>query len=217
MCRSRFARLHIMHLNPTHISRPVSSSSAALPMSSNSPTKYNGLWIVQLGGDPAWRGIHVRWRPAQTALGQYKPLLPVIVTCAYEQDAKAINQLNNTIFNVVSTEDNHSLAHKCENPPVTEIRIHGSLLYAFRVAMETGVWIGFEWSHISHIINTFKPKNSATWCKPTTISQALVFMLSKPGYNLPLLPAEIVTRPWMPTSDLRTPSNPELLSRLRSS
>ncbi|KAI0363287.1 hypothetical protein BV20DRAFT_1058173 [Pilatotrama ljubarskyi] len=40
-----------------------------------------------------------------------------------------------------------------------------------------------------NIINNFKPKNTAAWCKLTTISQALVFMLSNPGYNLPLLPA----------------------------
>ncbi|KAI0362973.1 hypothetical protein BV20DRAFT_959244, partial [Pilatotrama ljubarskyi] len=123
-----------------------------------------------------------------TALGHYKPLLPVVVTCANEEDAKALNRLNKTVFNIVSTKDNHSLIYKCTNSPVTDLRIVGSPVYACRVAVETGVWIGFEWSQISYVIDGFKPKAGAAWCKPTTISQALIFMLSKPGYNLPLLP-----------------------------
>ncbi|KAI0349068.1 hypothetical protein OH77DRAFT_1594429 [Trametes cingulata] len=137
-----------MHLNPAPAPTTSVTSSlklpspAALPPSSSMTTKYKGPWIVQLGGDTAQRGIHTKRRPPQTALGHYKPLLPVVVTCANEEDAKALNRLNKTVFNIVSTEDNHSLIYKCANSPVTDLRIVGSPVYAFRVAVETGVWIG---------------------------------------------------------------------------
>ncbi|KAL7280958.1 hypothetical protein ACG7TL_005907 [Trametes sanguinea] len=161
-------------------------------------------------------GIFEKQRPPQIALGDFKPLLPIVIACAEEQDAHAIFDLDFEVFESTSELDNHRLIYMLQQPPATDIVLKkNSPIYCVRVGIETGIWVGFSWyvptlDMIGHNVSRFKPKEKAQWCRATSISEALVYMLKKPGYTLPLLPDGVpVPPPPSSPEPVRPPSSPQ--------
>ncbi|KAI0739798.1 hypothetical protein C8Q80DRAFT_1274816 [Daedaleopsis nitida] len=115
-------------------------------------------------------------RPPRIVQKQFKPLLPIVVTCTCLANAQAVLKLNDLIKNI-DPEDAHTLAYTVQN---SDLDIVGTQFSNG----DTGVFDGINWQlHLRHLIDP----RSSTWCKPGTMKEAIVFMLSKPGYNFPLI------------------------------
>ncbi|KAI0735649.1 hypothetical protein C8Q76DRAFT_792174 [Earliella scabrosa] len=148
-------------------------------------------------------------------MGKYDKLLPIVVICAHKEDAEAIDLLNDDIFDVVESRDAHLLAYLAQNRPVT---LSDNKIYAIRHAVETpekgmtGIWVGFHWFAFLACLD----KDKCTWCKPKTLSEALVFMLSKTGYNFPLLTDKQPIPPPPAASTTASPPRAERAAPARS-
>ncbi|KAI0368265.1 hypothetical protein BV20DRAFT_1054235 [Pilatotrama ljubarskyi] len=152
---------------------------------------YKGPWIVKLGGYD--NGIYRKEHPS----GREDPsaLLPILVTCAYEQDAELIDEINDGIIAQARPNDNHTIVWKCQQPPVSTFNIAGKPIWAIRRGVQTGIWIGFNWAAIAYLINNYQPRSQTDFCKANSLSEALTFMLFKPGYTLPMLPPGVPVPP----------------------
>ena len=81
-------------------------------------------------------------RPS-TALGKYKPLLPVVVACAKEEDAVMVASIGEILLRGVSSDDAHTLAYRAQG---LDVDISTTPIYCFREAKrDTGIYIGFNW------------------------------------------------------------------------
>ncbi|KAH9885088.1 hypothetical protein C8Q73DRAFT_660371 [Cubamyces lactineus] len=163
--------------------------AANAPLSSippqSSTVKYEGPFYVLLGGPEA--GIYQKTRPSNTALGQFASLVPIVVVCSVAEDANAIQQLNPAIFSVTPPKDAYRLVQliQWEEGPVPKVRLETpGPYYAIRYGIETGIYIGFHWQMISHLV----PAQKHIYKGFPSLALALEFMLMKPGYNMPLLP-----------------------------
>ncbi|KAI9057608.1 hypothetical protein FKP32DRAFT_1681289 [Trametes sanguinea] len=161
--------------------RLTSSMSSAPSLSSSGP------YYVLLGGENF--GIHEGARPPNTALGNFRSLLPVVVCCALLRDAEAINRLNADLFVRVAPNDVFTLLRyiQWDEGPVSKVQlITPGPYYAIRTAKagkETGVWIGYPWGPLAQNVS-----KESVWHKYDTIQECLAFMVEKYDYNLPLLP-----------------------------
>ncbi|KAH9899230.1 hypothetical protein C8Q73DRAFT_639189 [Cubamyces lactineus] len=163
--------------------------AANAPLSSippqSSTVKYEGPFYILLGGPEA--GIYQKTRPSNTALGQFASLVPIVVVCSVAEDVNAIQQLNPAIFSVTPPKDAYRLVQliQWEEGPVPKVRLETpGPYYAIRYGIETGIYIGFHWQMISHLV----PAQKHVYKGFPSLALALEFMLMKPGYNMPLLP-----------------------------
>ncbi|KAI9061961.1 hypothetical protein FKP32DRAFT_1677588 [Trametes sanguinea] len=173
-----------MRLSPISQSQPSPLIASPAPMAP--PPAYSGPYYVVLGG--SLPGIYEWDRPANTAVGQHASLLPIVVTCSTLSDAEAVNKLNSEIFLVTSPTDAYRMMQlvQWEEGPLSKITLQTpGPYYAIRYGVETGIFIGFQWQRISHLV----PAKKHVYKGFHDLAQALEFMLDKPGYNLPLLPA----------------------------
>ncbi|KAL7283899.1 hypothetical protein ACG7TL_001171 [Trametes sanguinea] len=173
-----------MHLTTTSI---VSQSLSASSMSSSRSLTSSGPFYVVLGGEDF--GIYEGTRPVNMALGNFRPLLPIVVCCPLLQDAESLNKLNSALFVKVASDDAYTLLQyiQWDEGPVAKVRLNTpGPYYAIRTAKagkETGIWIGYPWGPLSHNV----AKDNA-WHRYDTIQECLAFMVEKYDYNLPLLP-----------------------------
>ena len=77
--------------------------------------------------------------PANMALGAYRSIVPIVVTCATAEDANLVSGLR-AIFD--RYQDAHSIAHAIDRSLLDLCKYE---IYAVRAGVETGVWIGFPW------------------------------------------------------------------------
>ncbi|KAI9063699.1 hypothetical protein FKP32DRAFT_1676383 [Trametes sanguinea] len=166
-----------------------------------------GPYYVLLGGENF--GIHEGQRPPNTALGNYRGLLPVVVCCSLLRDAEAINRLNADLFVRVAPNDAYTLLRhiQWDEGPVSKVRlVTPGPYYAIRTAKagkETGVWIGYPWGPLAQNVS-----KENVWHKYDTIQECLAFMVEKYDYNLPLLPqGKKLPAPTEPLVYARSPSN----------
>ena len=146
--------------------------------------------------------------PVNMALGAYRSIVPIVVTCATAEDANLVSGLR-AIFD--RCDDAHSIAYAIDRSSLDLCKYE---IYAIRAGIETGVWIGFPWW-----VNCFIPCNlclhlclprrkdlvrfitlpprkkgdkdtyTPVWERFDDVLPALIYMLSKPESNLPLIPA----------------------------
>ncbi|KAH9899138.1 hypothetical protein C8Q73DRAFT_787061 [Cubamyces lactineus] len=163
--------------SPTPLEHQMSSRSSFL-----APT---GPYYVVLGNRIP--EIHEEIRPPNMALGKFRPLLPIVVCCSLLSDAEAINKLNNELFLRVDRDDAATMMRWIEWEDGPVVRLNPKTpppYYAIRYGKETGIWVGFEWSSISHLIDV--PDNQRSFKKFDTLWESLSYMIHKDGYNLPL-------------------------------
>ena len=79
--------------------------------------------------------------PANTALGVFEGIVPIVVACAEADDANVVYSLHD-VFARASATDAHSIAYGIDNAGVN-VQQHD--MYAIRTGMETGIYIGFNW------------------------------------------------------------------------
>ncbi|KAI0323320.1 hypothetical protein GY45DRAFT_1264804 [Cubamyces sp. BRFM 1775] len=168
----------------------------------NSTVVYKGPYYVVLGG--ASPGVYEGTRPANTALGHFASLVPIVIACSLSEDAEVINTLNSEIFTITPPEDAYRLLQlvQWDDGPLTKITLKTpGPYYAIRYGVETGIYIGFQW-YVVYLdsmayylifcrqqIMRFVPSNKHVYKGFSDLGRALEFMLDKPGFNVPLLPA----------------------------
>ncbi|RDX49544.1 hypothetical protein OH76DRAFT_1482925 [Lentinus brumalis] len=143
-------------------------------------------YYVILGGNNP--GIYDT-RPANVALHDFKPLVPIVVVCTNREDAESIFLLHHCIFSVVDADDAHGMIYRLQHwkDTTADLQVNRPI-YAVKCGMQTGVFVGYSWSDIEHFITVPAGKKySPRWEGFFTIVDALVFMVKKPGYNLPLV------------------------------
>ncbi len=90
-------------------------------------------------------------------MGAFAALLPIVVTCAHQEHATAVNALNTAVA-WSSPRDAHALAYSIQQSAL-DIPNHKARcpIYAIRktvASKETGVWIGFGWCILRHQLSS---------------------------------------------------------------
>ncbi len=80
------------------------------------------------------------------ALGAAKCILPVVITCAFAEDAHVVLRLKKHVFDRNPPIDAHTLAYLVQEAPHNIIT---QKIYCVRRGGDgrslTGIWIGFSW------------------------------------------------------------------------
>ncbi|KAI0707555.1 hypothetical protein C8T65DRAFT_740341 [Cerioporus squamosus] len=125
------------------------------------------------------------------ATHDFKPLVPIVVVCSNREDAESIYLLHHCIFSVVEPDDAHGMVYRLQQwkDTTADLQVNRPI-YAVRVGAQTGVYIGYDWSIVEHFTTAPAGKKyTPRWEGFFTVAEALIFMLKKPGYNLPLIPS----------------------------
>ncbi|KAI0350004.1 hypothetical protein OH77DRAFT_1593879 [Trametes cingulata] len=136
-----------------------------------------GPFITVLGTDLA--GVHDQ-RPPNTAVGKFKPLLPIVLTCAFRSNAEAVDVLNRGLFLRVPPGDAMTMMKHInhEHGIVSKVRLTAPAPYfAICSGVETGIYIRYKWESLVHLVN---PRDDR-WRGFDTLRGALTFMLDKQG------------------------------------
>ncbi len=80
------------------------------------------------------------------AVHDFKQLLPIVVVCTNREDAESISLLHHCIFSVVDADDAHGMVYRLQHWKDTTADLHVNRpIFAVRVGVKTGVYIGFDW------------------------------------------------------------------------
>ncbi|KAI1782047.1 hypothetical protein LXA43DRAFT_1104889 [Ganoderma leucocontextum] len=109
-------------------------------------------WII-LGGPEGNLGIVMDQRPANTALGRFPSLLPIVVVTKTYADALV--------------------------EEISELLTGYEKFYAIRVGKETGIWVNYAWDEIVHL----KKFADAKFKGHATLQDALLWMIEKAPHN----------------------------------
>ncbi|OSC96163.1 hypothetical protein PYCCODRAFT_1472848 [Trametes coccinea BRFM310] len=139
--------------------------------------------------------------PLDVACGRHVDLLPIVVVCSSVKEAFKVDYLNSEVFAGLNDSDDADEIFSALESSRTVHKIFASSekIYAFRVAMETGIYAGIPWHELQYLT---KYKNSQyRGCE--TFLDALRFMLDKShlcdnqhvSVRRPLAPASSAMRP----------------------
>ncbi|KAI9064713.1 hypothetical protein FKP32DRAFT_1675346 [Trametes sanguinea] len=157
-----------------------------------------GLLYVVLGGDEP--GVY-QPRPLDVACGRHVDPLPIVVICNSVKEAFKVDFLNSEVLaSLNDPEDAEEILSALESSrTIHKIFVSNEKIYAFRVAMETGIYVGIPWHELQYLT---KYKNSQ-YRGCDTFLDALRFMLDKNhlrdsqhiSVRRPLAPASSAMRP----------------------
>ncbi len=88
----------------------------------------------------------VRCSPRGLACGSFRPLLPIVITCAERWQAETVMRLKRTVFAHDPPLDAHTIAYLVENHG--EDIVHPQIYCIMRggnSTSHTGISIGFSW------------------------------------------------------------------------
>ncbi len=155
----------------------------------------------------------IQCSPRGLAYGSFRPLLPIVVTCLEEWQAEVVLRLKRAVFGQNPPCDAHALAYLVQNSG--EDLVHERIYCVMRGGNSTsmtGVWLGHSW-YASFIVSpsilitsatcdravvedhVATNKKKAKWIRKDSLISAIVWMLHKPGHNIPLVEEDTLLPP----------------------
>lgn len=184
-------------------------------MSAQQASVYGGPYWVVVGGNKAQTGVYKNQRyvtqivvsavmvlifssrPPNTALGRFRPLLPIVVTCKTLEQALQVHKLNAEIYNYVDAQDYSTNEwHILNSKLITDTLAGYDRFYAIRYGPETGIWVNFLWCVNNYVASlasrAHRPRNeieyltednNARYRGHKTFQDALLFMIDKEPFK----------------------------------
>ncbi|KAH9846256.1 hypothetical protein C2E23DRAFT_891022 [Lenzites betulinus] len=151
----------------------------AIPMSTTQDNMHTDYYVVlDHNGD---EGIFIGARPPNVAVRRHDDLLHIVVATHSWREATKINGLNTEIVAQLSdpVDANHFKELILASTTVRSVFADAinQPIYALRVARETGIYLGYNWTHdLKPLVLRFR---GATYKKFYVFEEALLWMLYK--------------------------------------
>ncbi|KAI0676300.1 hypothetical protein C8Q78DRAFT_986989 [Trametes maxima] len=119
-------------------------------------------------------------RPADTAVGYHRDILPLVVVTPSHKEAIKVNALNKEIISQlrwpVDIVQFKMLIEQLPTMSTIFPQVHDPPIYAFKVASETGIYYPYDWTSQLMALTDYK---KALWKKFYTFKDALLWMIDK--------------------------------------
>ncbi|KAI0676302.1 hypothetical protein C8Q78DRAFT_1141482 [Trametes maxima] len=176
------------HACTSSFSHTTTSSSSASPSSmaqgpfpdgstSTADTEPRNVYTVLGFGEEA--GVFDA-RPADTAVGYHRDILPLVVVTPSHKEAIKVNALNKEIISQlrwpVDIVQFKMLIEQLPTMSTIFPQVHDPPIYAFKVASETGIYYPYDWTSQLMALTDYK---KALWKKFYTFKDALLWMIDK--------------------------------------
>ncbi|KAJ8456445.1 hypothetical protein ONZ51_g12121 [Trametes cubensis] len=122
-------------------------------------------------------GVHYDVRPENVAVGRHVEVLPLVIVTPSWREAVQVEQLNTDVISKLGDPIDHDdFAQRIRASHVVQTAYtRDKPIYAFKVAKETGIYLGYDWSFVRGLISFRR----ACYKKCKTFEEALVWMIEK--------------------------------------